>query len=171
VAMTYMHASLKLFILAGMSLGSAFVVLPPSHVRQTHQRGAGSGPASGSGFCVAKRAMMLKMPLDVGSFVADRPGFGGVQMSSTRVDAMDQVWWEDGQGIHVEEAEEWFVDEEENLEEGEELVKAVKSFDRGILLCAGALTRRTCEDGKVIYDMWLGDSIEKGVGANLQIKG
>lgn len=83
----------------------------------------------------------------------------------------DDISWEDGRGIHIEEAEEWFVDAEENLEEGEKLLKAVKSFDRGILLCAGALTCRTSEDGQRVYDLWLGDSIERGVGANLQIKG
>ena len=45
-------------------------------------------------------------------------------------------------GVEIREAEEHFVDEEENLEEGETLIRAIKAFDdRGVLLCAGALVR------------------------------
>ena len=47
-------------------------------------------------------------------------------------------------GIELREAEEHFVEEEENLEEGETLLRAIKAFDeRGVMLCAGALVRTT----------------------------
>ena len=108
-------------------------------------------------------------------------------------------------GVEIREAEEHFVDEEENLEEGETLIRAIKAFDdRGVLLCAGALVRSTLRENypdreaqwdaaalhlsagdrgsagggegdaakeEIFHDLWLSDSIESGVGPNLQIKG
>ena len=111
-------------------------------------------------------------------------------------------------GVELREAEEHFVDEEENLEEGEKLLRAIKAFDdRGVMLCAGALVRTSlgenyqadawdtafqtlvaqqdrsagsagggergaqAQEEQIYHDLWLGDSVEEGVGPNLQIKG
>ena len=98
-------------------------------------------------------------------------------------------------GIELREAEAHFVDEEENLEEGEKLLRAIKAFDeRGVMLCAGALVRSTHDENyetdgwdralqllsdtssgesevRYFHDLWLGDSIESGVGPNIQMKG
>ncbi len=104
-------------------------------------------------------------------------------------------------GIELREAEAHFVDEEENLEEGEKLLRAIKAFDdRGVMLCAGALVRSTHDENyeispsdqwdnalqalsgsqgadgagravRCFHDLWLGDSIESGVGPNIQMKG
>ena len=72
------------------------------------------------------------------------------------------------------------MDSEENLEEGEELLKAVKAFaERGDkdgqrdFLCAGALTRR-CDSSspEEHHDMWVADSLgEDGLSPNLQQRG
>ena len=74
--------------------------------------------------------------------------------------------------ITVREAEPDFVDST-NLEPGERLLMAVKAFDDpGTLLCAGALLSRESEfHGREVRDCWIADSAEKGVGANLQMKG
>ena len=78
--------------------------------------------------------------------------------------------------ITVNEAEAGFVGDE-NLEPGETLVKAYKAFDgEGSFLCAGALLERRrsdCDDSKPAfsYDCWIADSIERGVGPNLQLRG
>lgn len=64
--------------------------------------------------------------------------------------------------IWVEEAEDGFVDEEENLETGEICVKAVKAFATDPdetdhrFLCAGALIKRPDSD---VYDAWMADSL------------
>ena len=61
-------------------------------------------------------------------------------------------------GIELREAEAHFVDEEENLEEGEKLVRAIKAFDsrNNVLLCAGALVRSTHNEnyGTSLDDQW-----------------
>jgi len=77
-----------------------------------------------------------------------------------------------GQGVVVHEAEPDFV-EDDNLEPGEVLVKAFKAFDTsGKFLCAGALVRRRSEvQASDVHDCWLGDSVEKGVDINSQIRG
>ena len=115
-------------------------------------------------------------------------------------------------GVELREAEEHFVDEEENLEAGEKLLRAIKAFDeRGVMLCAGALVRTSLgenypgdtwdrslltlnayqnekgvgggdggdggggggggKEAQIYHDLWLGDSVEQGVGPNVQIKG
>ena len=116
-------------------------------------------------------------------------------------------------GVELREAEEHFVDEEENLEAGEKLLRAIKAFDeRGVMLCAGALVRTSIgenypgdtwdrslqtlvadqnenggggggggggasggggggKEAQIYHDLWLGDSVEQGVGPNVQIKG
>lgn len=86
--------------------------------------------------------------------------------------ALPKVW--------VEEAEEGFVDDKENLEEGEILVKALKAFSGGSgewkFLCAGALVQRPpaspgSSEAK-IYDAWMADAIMSGDGGpNLQTQG
>jgi hypothetical protein len=75
--------------------------------------------------------------------------------------------------VWVEEADDGFVDEEENLEEGEVCLRAVKSFagDPKRLLCAGALVARPSPSRKV--DAWMADAIlDDGLGGpNLQVQG
>ena len=82
--------------------------------------------------------------------------------------------------IFVVEAEEGFVDDVENLEEGESLRRAVKAFAERKdgtgevdFLCAGALVQRPYDSsGFVKHDMWVADSDEKeGLSPNLQAKG
>ena len=85
--------------------------------------------------------------------------------------------------VYIEEAENGFVDHEENLEEGEMCVKAVKAFatdedDEKLFLCAGALVRRppspitTDATNMTIYDAWMADAIMTGKGGpNLQVQG
>lgn len=74
--------------------------------------------------------------------------------------------------ISICEAEPGFVSEE-NMEPGEELVRAVKAFDGSKnFLCAGALLDRYSESASChVHDTWIADSIEYGVGPNLQIRG
>ena len=85
--------------------------------------------------------------------------------------------------IWIEPAEDGFVDHDENLEEGEILVKAVKAFsanqdnDDKKFLCAGALIQRppsptSTDVNMTIYDAWMADAIMDGNGGpNLQIQG
>lgn len=82
--------------------------------------------------------------------------------------------------IFVVEAEEGFVDDVENLEDGEVLCRAVKAFaeredgtGENDFLCAGALVQRPYHSsGFVEHDMWVADSDEKeGLSPNLQAKG
>jgi hypothetical protein len=74
--------------------------------------------------------------------------------------------------VTVKEAEAGFVDDE-NLELGEALVRALKAFDSdGRLLCAGALLKRhSASAAQDVHDVWLADSFEAGVGPNLQLRG
>ena len=84
--------------------------------------------------------------------------------------------------ILVEEAETGFVDDKENLEEGETLLRAVKAFGlcgggqedaarRKDFLCAGALVQRPTYDATT-HDIWVADSLEEdGLSPNLQVKG
>lgn len=81
-----------------------------------------------------------------------------------------QVW--------IEEAEDGFVDSEENLEEGEVCIRAVKAFASNPdeereggkrFLCAGALVQRPKVEGHVaLYDAWMADSVMDNGGPNLQ---
>lgn len=75
--------------------------------------------------------------------------------------------------VTVREAEHGFVDDDENLEPGEVLTKALKAFDAdGTFLCAGALVRRRSAALETdVHDCWIADSMESGVGPNLQIRG
>ena len=95
----------------------------------------------------------------VASFVPEQP----VRWIAVSLSA--KVW--------VEEADDGFVDKEENLEEGEECLRAVKSFagDPKRLLCAGALVARPPPSRKV--DAWMADAIlDDGQGGpNLQVQG
>ena len=74
--------------------------------------------------------------------------------------------------ITIAEAEPNFVDDE-NLEAGERLVSARKAFDdAGTLLCAGALLlRQSTSAGCEIHECWVADSLEPGVGPNVQLRG
>ena len=74
--------------------------------------------------------------------------------------------------ISIREAETGFVSDK-NLEPGETLVKAVKAFDCSTnFLCAGALLERYSEaSSRCVHEAWIADSIEDGVGPNLQIRG
>ena len=75
--------------------------------------------------------------------------------------------------ISVREAEPDFVEDDENLEPGETLVKALKAFDdANSLLCAAALVSRRCSSSELdVHDCWIADSREGGVGPNIQIRG
>lgn len=85
--------------------------------------------------------------------------------------------------MYIEEAEDGFVDHEENLEEGEMCVKVLKAFatdkdDEKLFLCAGALVLRapspiaTDATNMTIYDAWMADAIMGGKGGpNLQVQG
>lgn len=78
--------------------------------------------------------------------------------------------------VSVREAEETFVEDGENLEDGETLVKALKAFDEadGAFLGAGALIRRRSEtrrSGSFVHDVWIRDSLEANVGPNRQVRG
>jgi len=79
--------------------------------------------------------------------------------------------------VWVEEAEEGFVDEDENLEEGEECLVSLKAFasnpsaegdDSVRFLCAGALVKRP---ESLVCDAWTADSILDEGGPNLQLQG
>ena len=72
--------------------------------------------------------------------------------------------------VRVAEAD--FVDHE-NLECGETCSLALKAFDASDnFLCAGALVRRRSSSlGYEVHDCWIADSIESGVGPNLQTRG
>jgi hypothetical protein len=83
----------------------------------------------------------------------------------------------------VEQAEEGFVDDEENLEEGEICLKSWKAFaareddsEEKVFLCAGALIQRPRREGREdefssICDAWMADSTLEECGPNLQLKG
>lgn len=108
------------------------------------------------------RAILILLSISiafVASFVPEQP----VRWIATSMSA--KVW--------VEEADDGFVDKEENLEEGEECLRAVKSFagDPKRLLCAGALVARPPPSRKV--DAWMADAIlYDGLGGpNLQVQG
>ena len=74
--------------------------------------------------------------------------------------------------VTVRRAEATFVSEE-NLEDGENCELALKAFDAaGSFLCAGALLRRRSATLNTdVHDCWIADSIEAGVGPNLQQRG
>ena len=74
--------------------------------------------------------------------------------------------------VVVRVAEAGFVDHE-NLERGETCSLALKAFDASDhFLCAGALVRRRSSSlGYEVHDCWIADSIESGVGPNLQTRG
>ena len=97
--------------------------------------------------------------------------------------------------VWVKEAEEGFVDEEENLEPGEVCLRSVKSFASAVprnsdstiridfeiddvenrrFLSAGALVRRPFydnDDSNEICDAWMADSLLNEGGPNLQLMG
>ena len=70
-------------------------------------------------------------------------------------------------------AEPNFVEPGENLNPDETLVQALKTFDghNGALLCAGALIWRRTESHGHVHDLWIADSLDRGVGANVQMRG
>ena len=72
----------------------------------------------------------------------------------------------------MKQAEHSFVDDT-NLEQGEECDLALKAFDaEGNFLCAGALVRRrSAALAAAVHDCWIADSIECGVGPNVQARG
>ena len=74
--------------------------------------------------------------------------------------------------VSIREAEEGFVDSD-HLEAGETLIQAIKAFDEDArFLCAGALLRREASsDSAPVHDCWIADSVEPGVGPNLQLQG
>jgi hypothetical protein len=83
--------------------------------------------------------------------------------------------------IWVEDAEADFVDEEENLEDGEVCIKSLKAFaskpvaeteedsSEPRFLCAGALVQRP--PSSQVCDAWTADSILMEGGPNLQLQG
>lgn len=77
--------------------------------------------------------------------------------------------------VWVEEAEDGFVDQAGNLEDGEVCLLSLKAFasdpdndDNGRLLCAGALVKRPSGE---ICDAWTADAILPNGGPNLQLSG
>ena len=70
-------------------------------------------------------------------------------------------------------AEPNFVEPGENLNPDETLVQALKTFDghNGALLCAGALIWRRTDSHGHVHDLWIADSLDRGVGANVQMRG
>lgn len=74
--------------------------------------------------------------------------------------------------LKVTEAEPGFVDDE-NLEADESLVRALKAFDgSGTLLSAGALLQRHSDSSQQpVHECWIADSIEPGIGPNVQLRG
>ena len=77
--------------------------------------------------------------------------------------------------VWVEDAEDDFVDKDENLEEGEVCIHSVKAFasdpddeNDERFLCAGALLRRPSD---LICDAWTADAVLPNGGPNLQLKG
>ena len=80
--------------------------------------------------------------------------------------------------VWVQEAEEGFVDEEENLEDGEVCHRSVKAFASSVetsilpeprFLGAGALVQRP--GGSPICDAWTADAMLEEGGPNLQLQG
>lgn len=78
--------------------------------------------------------------------------------------------------VWIEEAGEEFVDEDENLEEGEVCLRSVKAFATPLptsqaprFLCAGALVQRPPDSH--VCDAWTADSILDEGGPNLQLQG
>ena len=97
------------------------------------------------------------------------------------VEMLTTMWTSVALGLHgvvrpprvvVRVAEADFVDHE-NLERGETCSLALKAFDASDhFLCAGALVRRRSSSlGYEVHDCWIADSIESGVGPNLQTRG
>ena len=77
--------------------------------------------------------------------------------------------------VWIEEAEDGFVDEEENLEDGEVCLRAVKAFASDPecpltkrFLCAGALIQRPYSP---VCDAWTADGLLDNGGPNLQLVG
>ena len=100
---------------------------------------------------------------------------------SAVISMLTVVWASVALGLHgavrpprvvVRVAEADFVDHE-NLECGETCSLALKAFDASDnFLCAGALVRRRSSSlGYEVHDCWIADSIESGVGPNLQTRG
>lgn len=83
--------------------------------------------------------------------------------------------------IWMQDAEEDFVDEDENLEDGEICLKSVKAFaspavegDAPRFLSAGALVQRGSlvdENIRCVCDAWTADAILEEGGPNLQLQG
>ncbi|CAJ1965125.1 unnamed protein product [Cylindrotheca closterium] len=83
--------------------------------------------------------------------------------------------------VWIQDAEEDFVDEDENLEDGEICLKSVKAFASPVLvedvvprfLSAGALVQRPTivEDIRSVCDAWTADAILEEGGPNLQLQG
>jgi hypothetical protein len=95
--------------------------------------------------------------------------------TSSSADAVPPIVW-------VQDAEEDFVDEDENLEDGEVCLKSVKAFaspalveddDEPRFLSAGALVQRplVVEDTRSVCDAWTADTILENGGPNLQLQG
>ena len=92
-----------------------------------------------------------------------RAGKAARRCGATRAEA--------GPTIHVAEAEAGFVDGT-NLEDGEGLVRAVKVFDdqRTLLVAAALVETAGSTERRRTRDIWLGDSIEPRVSANVQVR-
>ncbi|KAL3932191.1 MAG: hypothetical protein SGBAC_010969 [Bacillariaceae sp.] len=83
--------------------------------------------------------------------------------------------------VWIQDAEEDFVDEDENLEDGEICLKSVKAFaspavegDAPRFLSAGALVQRSPlvdENIRCVCDAWTADAILEEGGPNLQLRG
>ena len=74
--------------------------------------------------------------------------------------------------VWIEEAEEGFIDDDENLMTGEICVRSMKAFvtfddnqNKKSLLCAGALIKRPLSN---IYDCWMADSLFDETNIQLQ---
>jgi hypothetical protein len=102
-----------------------------------------------------------------------------VQRTTTKLYGRLPVVW-------VEDAEDGFVDEDENLEDGEVCLRSLKAFaskpvedeeddsscSQSRFLCAGALVQRPWSLSHVpVCDAWTADSILTEGGPNLQLQG
>eukprot|EP00977_Amphora_coffeiformis_P030199 scaffold45428_cov176-Amphora_coffeaeformis.AAC.3 len=103
-------------------------------------------------------------------------GFGRPLSSPTRANRQLCKLSQPTPEVWVQEAETGFVDEEENLEEGEVCHRSVKAFASSVktsilprFLGAGALVQRP--GGSLVCDAWTADAMLDEGGPNLQLQG
>lgn len=103
----------------------------------------------------------------VEGFLARHPTVRHRRQIMAQLSSIPEIW--------IEDAEDGFVDEEENLEEGEKCLLSLKAFatdpddqEGERLLCAGALVQRPDSS---VCDAWTADALLSKGGPNLQLNG